>query len=61
MFLDATYVKARVNHRIVSQAIVVAVGVAADGRREVLGVDVRDTKERRLLDRVPAVFEGSWI
>ena len=31
VFLDATYVKARVNHRIVSQAIVVAVGVAADG------------------------------
>src|SRR5674476_613550 len=35
VFLDATYCKARVNHRVVSQAIVVAVGVAADGRREV--------------------------
>jgi transposase-like protein len=44
VFLDATYVKARVNHRIVSQAIVVAVGVAADGRREVLGFDVGDTE-----------------
>ena len=43
-FLDATYCKARVNHRIVSQAIVVAVGVAADGRREVLGFDVGDTE-----------------
>ena len=41
---DATYVKARVNHRIVSLAIVVAVGVAADGRREVLGFDVGDTE-----------------
>jgi putative transposase len=44
MFVDATYCKARVGHRVVSQAIVVAVGVAADGRREVLGFDVGDTE-----------------
>ncbi|PRZ39645.1 transposase-like protein [Antricoccus suffuscus] len=44
VFLDATYCKARVNHRVVSQAIVVAVGIAADGRREVLGFDVGDTE-----------------
>lgn len=44
VFLDATYCKARVNRRVVSQAIVVAVGVAADGRREVLGFDVGDTE-----------------
>ena len=35
--------QARVGHRIVSQAIVVGVGVAADGRREVLGFDVGDS------------------
>jgi len=46
VFLDATYCKARVNHRVVSQAIVVAVGVAADGRREVLGFDVGDTESQ---------------
>ncbi|MGB3375841.1 MAG: IS256 family transposase [Microbacterium sp.] len=44
VFLDATYCKARVGHRIVSQAMVVAVGVAADGRREVLGFDVGDSE-----------------
>ena len=44
VFLDATYCKVRVNHRIISQAIVAAVGVAADGRREVLGFDVGDTE-----------------
>ncbi len=44
VFLDATYCKTRVNHRIVSQAVVVAVGIAADGRREVLGFDVGDTE-----------------
>jgi putative transposase len=30
VFLDATYCKARVNHRVVSQAVVIATGVAAD-------------------------------
>ena len=45
MFLDATYCKARVNHRVVSQAIVVAIGVTADGRREVLGMDVGDSED----------------
>ena len=33
--LDATYCKARVWHRVVSQTVVVAFGVAADGRFDV--------------------------
>ncbi|TFC18216.1 hypothetical protein E3O19_05035 [Cryobacterium algoritolerans] len=32
VFLDATYCKARVNHRVISQAMVVAIGVAARHR-----------------------------
>lgn len=40
VFLDATYCKARVNHRVVSQAVVIATRVANDGRREVLGFEV---------------------
>lgn len=38
LFLDATYVKARVNHQIVSQAVVIATGVSERGNREVVGV-----------------------
>ena len=45
VFLDATYCKARVDHRVVSQAVVVATGVAADGHREVLGFDVGDSED----------------
>jgi putative transposase len=45
LFLDATYVKARVDHRIVSRAVVVATGVAGDGNREVLGLDVGDSED----------------
>jgi putative transposase len=44
VFLDATYCKARVNRRVVSQAVVVATGVTADGRREVLGFAVGDSE-----------------
>src|SRR4249919_3268259 len=44
VFLDATYCKARVNRRVVSQAVVIATGVTADGRREVLGFEVGDSE-----------------
>jgi putative transposase len=40
VWLDATYVKVRHDHHIVSVAVIVAVGVNADGRREVLGMTV---------------------
>jgi transposase-like protein len=38
LWIDATYVKARQAGRIVSTAVIIAVGVNTDGRREVLGV-----------------------
>ena len=40
LWIDATYVKVREAGRIVSVAVIVAVGVNGDGRREVLGMDV---------------------
>jgi transposase-like protein len=41
LWIDATYVKARrQDGRVVSVAVIIAVGVNADGRREVLGMDV---------------------
>jgi putative transposase len=44
VFLDATYCKVRLNGRVVSQAVVIATGVSADGRREVLGCQVGDSE-----------------
>jgi putative transposase len=38
MWLGATYVKVRRDQHIVSVAVIVAVGVNTDGRREVLGM-----------------------
>jgi len=40
LWIDATYVKVRESGRIVSVAVIVAVGVNSDGRREVLGMDI---------------------
>jgi transposase-like protein len=40
LWIDATYVKVRQNGRIVSVAVIIAVGVNSDGRREVLGTDI---------------------
>ena len=45
VFADATYVKGRVNGRVVSRAVVVATGVTATGDREVLGVAVGDSED----------------
>lgn len=40
LWIDATYVKVRQAGRIVSVAVIIAVGVNGDGRREVLGMDI---------------------
>ena len=44
LFADATYCKVRLNGRVVSQAVVVATDVSANGRREVLGHAVGDSE-----------------
>jgi putative transposase len=40
LWIDATYLKVRRGGRIVSVAVIVAVGVNSDGRREILGLEV---------------------
>lgn len=40
LWIDATYLKVRRGGRIVSVAAIMAVGVNADGRREVLGMEI---------------------
>jgi len=46
VWLDATYLKARQDGRVVSTAVVIAVGVKGDtGEREVLGLDVGPSED----------------
>ena len=56
VWVDATYVKARQGGRVVSSAVVIAVGVKAQtGEREVLGLDVGPSEGgRRFLERLLA-------
>ncbi len=46
--------KARRDSRIVSVAVIVAVGVNSDGRREVLSLAIRTSEAEVFLDRLPA-------
>jgi transposase-like protein len=45
LWLDATFVKVREQGRVTNQAVVIAVGVTADGVREILGVDVGPSED----------------
>ncbi len=46
VYLDATYLHVRTEHgMVVSKAVVVATGVTAEGRREILGLDVGDSED----------------
>jgi putative transposase len=45
LWRDALYLKVRQNHRIVSQAVVIAVGVRETGERDVLGFAVGASEE----------------
>ncbi|GMA20894.1 IS256 family transposase [Arsenicicoccus piscis] len=44
VYLDATYLDVRHGGRVVSQAVVTAIGVSAHGRREILGMAVGDSE-----------------
>ena len=71
LWIDATYVKVREGGRIISVAVIIAVAVNTDGRREILGLAVgpspcgavgspHPTGSRALLDRFPAFPHAAW-
>jgi putative transposase len=49
LWIDATYVKVRSNGRVIPVAVIMAVGVNADGRREVLGMDIGPSEAETFL------------
>lgn len=66
--IDATYVKVRQIGRIVSVAVIIAVGVNTDGRREVLGMSIGASEAETFwvdrggsvcLNRLAALISGS--
>ncbi len=47
LMIDATYFKARENHRVISKAMMVAIGITEDGRKEIIGIDVYDDESNQ--------------
>ena len=46
LIVDATYLKVRDNHRIVSKALFVALATNREGKHEIVGFDVYDTENK---------------
>ncbi|HHX92349.1 MAG TPA: IS256 family transposase [Clostridiales bacterium] len=44
--VDAKYFKVREDHRIVSKALMVAMGITADGRKEIIGFEAYDSETK---------------
>ena len=65
LWLDATYVKVRSSGRIVSVAVIIAVAVNTQGRREIIGVTVMPAAEPArdrggdVLERLPALADAA--
>ena len=60
VWLDATYVKVRQAGRIVSVAVIIAVGVNSDGRREVLGMAIGASEAETFWTEFPAHARPAW-
>ncbi len=42
LMMDATYFKVRENHRVVSKAMMIAIGITEFGKKEIIGLDMYD-------------------
>lgn len=46
VYVDATYFKVRNEHRIISKALMIALAITNDGKREIIGFDVFDNESK---------------
>lgn len=51
VMVDAMYIKVRENHRVCSKGLMIALGISADGRKEILGFEVCDGETEYLWER----------
>lgn len=51
VIVDAKYLRVRENHRIVTKAFMVAMGITKDGRREIIGFDTYDNETKETWTR----------
>ena len=46
LIVDATYFKVRESHRVISKALMIALGINENGKREILGFDLYDCENK---------------
>ena len=51
-FIDARYEKVRIGKRVISQGVLIVLGIDEDGRREILTVEVANTETEESYSRV---------
>jgi transposase-like protein len=61
LFVDARYEKARVDHRIVSEGVLIIYGVREDGYREILGVEAADTESEATYHQLFRSLKGRGL
>jgi putative transposase len=52
IFIDATYIKARVDESVISQGAVITVGIDENGYREILDIEVANSETYETYDRI---------
>jgi putative transposase len=61
LFVDARYEKVRVDHKVVSQGVLVVSAVRDDGMREILGVEVADTESEATYHQLSRSLKGRGL
>ncbi len=61
LFVDARYEKVRVDHKVVSQGVLVVSAVRDDGMREILGVEVADTESEATYQQLFRSLKGRGL
>ena len=61
LFVDARYEKARVDHKVVSQGVLVVSAVKDDGMREILAVEVADTESEATYQELFRSLKGRGL
>ncbi len=52
VFVDATYIKIRIDENVISQGVIIVVGIDSKGYREILDIEVANSETYKTYDRI---------
>lgn len=47
LFVDATYFKVRINHRVTAKALMIAIAINSEGKREIVGFETYENESKK--------------